>query len=272
MFQKEFFDRYNVETLRMMNESYDYEHRVTEDDVTDVNKWVRFIESSRSVVIPKAGDRINFTCRHGDYSSVAIIDKDRGDNKMTICIRPDVPFIYETTDNYYLDTSGGPFSGVPKYKLKYAGKTKNMFKVWGHCGACANGAVYFSAEVSLWEYSEPDPYYGNFTTKDWRKIYFHKSCEQNSTRCQYSGNGMTFKTEKEFQDFLKEYRGTVFDGNYPNQMVVWCYNNYLIELTKEEWDKLDIPVTQKKVCGMNELIKVKVDDIHHLTTTHFVKY
>lgn len=63
---------------------------------------------------------------------------------------------------------------VPPKALKYVCKEEKLFKDWGSCGARGNGTVSFKAEVSIWEYIEPDPLYDDYTTKDWRKYTYLK--------------------------------------------------------------------------------------------------
>jgi hypothetical protein len=69
--------RYSIKALLQLNESYDCDHSLTEWDVAKVNNLVERIESSRSATKPEAGDRLLYTSKHGDYSPVAFIEKNR---------------------------------------------------------------------------------------------------------------------------------------------------------------------------------------------------
>jgi hypothetical protein len=215
---------YTIESLVRINESYNHEHGVSESDVKKTNDWVKHIEASRSSVIPKAGDRIIYTSQHGDYSSEAVIEKvDK--NGLHVCIYPMIPFVSKTEaeDGIHLCVSGGPFTHIPVNSPKYIGKIKAGFKDWGHYGACGNGAVCFNAEVSRWEYGEQEPLYGNFTTRDWCRIYLYKLSDTQRLKSGYlySGDGIAFRTEAEYQTFLKTTGATVFSGNWENQLVLW---------------------------------------------------
>ena len=145
--------KYDVRALRPLNESYDYYHCLTEKDVAKVNNLVERIESSRSDIKPKAGDRLLYTSKRGQYSPIAFIEKNNV-GELFVCIRPMIPFVVKEGHQIYYDVSGGPFTGMHESKLKYKGTVNNNFKTWGHSGACANGAVHFQAKVSMWEYTE----------------------------------------------------------------------------------------------------------------------
>lgn len=41
--------------------------------------------------------------------------------------------------------------------------------MWGHTGRHRNGAVLFHTFVRAWKYTEPDPLYGKYTTKEWTR-------------------------------------------------------------------------------------------------------
>ena len=145
--------KYDIGTLRQTNQSYDYDHRLTEQDVIKVNKLVERIESSRSDIKPKPGDRLLYTSKRGEYSPIAFIEKNNG-GELYVCVGPMVPFVETMGYQTYYDVSGGPFTGMHESKLTYKGTVNNNFKTWGHSGACANGAVHFHAKVSMWEYKE----------------------------------------------------------------------------------------------------------------------
>lgn len=41
--------------------------------------------------------------------------------------------------------------------------------MWGHTGRHRNDAVLFHTFVRAWKYTEPDPLYGKYTTKEWTR-------------------------------------------------------------------------------------------------------
>ena len=170
--------RYTLETLLPLNVSYDSDHGLTQEDVDMVNSLVEVIESTRSKHTPKIGDRVVYTQKGGEYHPHGLIEK-KHEDKFYVCLDPFIPFVWESDTAIKVDVSGGPFYHADADKFKFIGWTEADFKEWGHCGATANGTVRFKAKVPLWAYSEPDPLYGNFTTKDWKKITLRKRKEGN---------------------------------------------------------------------------------------------
>lgn len=261
--------RYLMETLLPANESYDSDHLLTQEDVDKVNSLVERIESTRSFINPKAGDRLLYTSKYGDYSPVAFIEKNR-DGELFICIKPMIPFV-ETEDLLiYYDVSGGPFTGMHESKLKCTGTVNNHFKTWGHKGACANGAVHFQAKVSMWEYAEPEPLFGNFTTKTWRKFTLSKTKEP-AAEYLYSGEGFTFKDENKYQNFLQTFCGTVFPGHWDNQFIIWCYRDELKGLPFQEWEAINAPITIRTIGTLPTNVKVQKDHEDHKVITFFAR-
>lgn len=111
---------------------------------------------------------------------------------------PYVPFVWATAGGIGCSVSGGPFTVVAPHALHPTGSVPGDFCAWGHCGVCGNGAVRFCAEVPLWEYREPEPLYGDFTTEKWRKISLHKDPERRDSDL-YRGDCISFRTEEEFR-------------------------------------------------------------------------
>ncbi|MBF0649262.1 DUF4121 family protein [Dysgonomonas sp. GY75] len=227
MLQKE-EKRYSIGTLMPLNESYHGGHTLTKEDVDKVNDLVEWIKSTRSQSKPKAGDRLLYTCKHGDYSPIAFLERNK-DGELYVCVKPMVPFAGCMDGEISFDVSGGPFCGMHEKELKYAGTVNNRFKTWGHNGMRANGAVYFHAKVSMWEYTEPEPLFGDFTTRTWRKIILNKM-EDPQTEYLYSGNGIAFYSEDEYRNFLRRFCAAVFPGYNRNQLVVWCYRDEIKRL------------------------------------------
>lgn len=260
---------YSIDTLKEINQSYDYRYRVSQSDVDKANAYVQLIESTRSNVQPKAGDRLRLTTKHGDYYSSAHIEGDYpwGDEpSYNICECPYVPFIgiTENKDGIWCSTSGGAWQGVPKDKLRYVGREKKLFCDWGHMGACAGGAMYFEAEVSVWEYAEPNPKYGTYTTKDWNRQYI-SFCEnpKDGSPYRYFGDGMAYKDREDYLAWLKTHKGVEFEGNWPNQTVVFFYRTEHRFVTKEEYLSLDLPVDTRMWNGSICNCKFEYDDENH---------
>jgi hypothetical protein len=237
--------------------------------VDKVNDLVERIESTRSEFKPKSGDRLLYTSTHGDYSPVALIEKNRN-GELFVCVRPMVPFTERAEDGISCDVSGGPFTGMHESKLKYAGTVNNYFKTWGHRGARANGAVHFLAKVSMWEYTEPEPLFGDFTTKDWRKLTLSQTKDPASGYL-YKGDGFTFDDEDEYRDFLRAFCATVFPEHRENQLVLWCYRDELKGLPLQQWEAVDAPVTTRKIGTLPTNVKIQKDHEKHKVVTFYVR-
>ena len=169
---------YSVETLQPLNAAYDAEHCLTQADVDRVNALVMHIGNTRSAQVPKAGDRILYTSRAGDYSEDARIDRVNDDGTLAVHVVSFIPFVAPTDDGVWCVAGGGPLVDIAPSETRYAGTACVEFRIWGHDGPCGNGAVRFEAGVSVWEYKEVDPLYGDFTTKHWRKLDLYRFPER----------------------------------------------------------------------------------------------
>ena len=67
-------NKYGIETLKILNVSYDHQHSLTQEDVDMVNSYVELIERTRSEIKPQIGDRLVYVTEHGDYYGNALID------------------------------------------------------------------------------------------------------------------------------------------------------------------------------------------------------
>lgn len=265
--------KYTIENLKEVNQVYDYHHRVTISDVEKANKWVELIENSRTVDRPQIGDIVEFTNKHGDYYRNAHIEKiDNEDNTMEICEHPSIPFVgyIEEENRIYTSTSGGAWNNIPS-KLKLIGQREKVFKVWGHCGLCANGAVSFTAMVNVWEYIEDDTL--EFTTKTHDKKYWSIRKELNSTdRYKYTANGEAYEDDKMFSAYLQTFKGVVKKGHWENQLIVWTYKEEKIHCkTIEEYNSID-GINDTWLCnGIRECKRI-YDDKNYKVITYIPPY
>lgn len=272
--------KYSVRSLKKADPSYDNKHGVTQSDVDMANSYVALIESTRSDTIPKAGDRLRYTDKHGSYYSHAHIEYNR-DGECNICEQPYVPFIWsDGQKEIRCSTSGGAWTDLKSEDLRYIGKELKTFCDWGHCRACANGAVHFTAEVSLWEYIHPEPLFEDYTTEKWLKLYVSKISEENrenhsdylyvaSAALPCRSGSTAFRTEGEYLQFLENFKARVFPGNWHNQSVVFCYREQQRRISQEEYDALDLPVISI-FCNGRRPAKIGYDDENKIATTHFV--
>ena len=264
-------EKYSIETLRERNVSYDHQHWLTQEDVDMANSYVELIERTCSKITPQIGDRLVYVTEHGDYYGNALIDsRSAKEGYLSVCEQPYVPFVWEEDGNIRLSVSGGAFHSVNPEELKFLKWTEGVFKDWGHCGACANGSVSFLAKVPLWFYAEPNPRYGDFTTETYRKFYLHKR-EESENGNLYQGFDIAFRDEAEFRQFLKDYEGTVFKGNWDNQIVLWCFRREYVFLPSAECEKIKIPAVERKLNFHPEQVKIVKDMEKHITYFYRIK-
>ena len=269
--------KYTLESLLQSNKYFDSRYRLIQEEVDKVNEHVQLIEQTRSKETPRAGDKVQYTTRYGDYCPNALVEY-IGENEVNICGKPSFPFIWPDDEQKGItcSTSGGEWAYAPIKRLQYIGKALNWFCVWGHCGPCAGGTIHFEAEVSLWEYVEDNPVYGSFTTKDWQRMHINKITNQEWRNRHggylYLGDGIAFSTEQEFNEFVALYRGTLFKitsfRSSGESYMLWYYKHQDKVIPKEEWDKLDLPSDIKYFYGKEKRVKTSVDDINHIVTAY----
>ena len=272
--------KYDKDSLIEINRSYHSDWGVTLSDVDMANKYVEHIERTRFDTVPKAGDRVRYTTRDGDYYGKAHIEYNR-DGECNICERASDPFIRLDGDNgIKCSASGGTWANIPSDRLVYVGREEKCFTDWGHCGPRGNGAVDFFAEVSVWEYIHPEPLYEDYTTEKWRKMYVSKVSEQDRESHDgylYLTHGalssehctMAFRTESEYNQFLRDYKARVFPGHYSNQSVVFCYRVQPRRVSQEQYDSLRGPVISIYWSGQRPA-KIEYDDEQKIATVYFV--
>ncbi|WCK57353.1 DUF4121 family protein (plasmid) [Aneurinibacillus sp. Ricciae_BoGa-3] len=245
-------NKYTIESLKTINESYDYEHRVTQQDVNRVNQLVELIESTRSKNKPQIGDVVEFTNSYGDYYNHAHIESIE-DDMLYICEQPYTPFVEKnrSKNTFSTSTSGGAWSHIPK-NLTYVGTRQKLFKVWGHNGACGNGGVSFYAEVSVWTYTEGNP---QFTTKTHDK--FHVTIREDADEHGYKyivkkgaiTSHAAFQTKEEYEAWLKTFKGVEVEGQWKNNKIVWTLRQESKCIPLEEYEEVQNAVIDSELCN-----------------------
>lgn len=263
--------KYTLETLLPLNVSYDRDHGLTQADVDMVNDYVDSIESTRSKTKPQVGDRLIYVDKYGTYYDYALVESEVAEEGLlSICEQPYIPFVFRSENEIRLSVSGGAFHRINPADMKFVKWVDGSFKDWGHCRACANGAVAFYARVPLWSYSEPNPLYGDFTTETWRVFYIRKHTGKDNPYL-YSGDGVAFKDEEELQQFMADYEGTLFPGNWENNYVLWCFRREYVFLSQKEWDMIAAPVVERRLNFYTEQTKMSKDMNKHITTWYRIK-
>lgn len=262
--------KYTVETLKKENYHFDYEHGITESDVMKVNKIIDAIENSRSTERIQVGDVVQYTNEYGEYFPHAMITNIYDDAE--ICENGNMyTNIHE--GEFCHSTSGGSFSHHEMKGFTYIGKTTRTFWTFGHNGACANGGVYFTATVNLWECNDNKEM---FSTKTHDKYYL--SYRKSDSDYQYfasKSGGMSdnaWRTAKEMQAWLRTKRAIVTGENTWGGAIIWTYKEVKHHCSNTEYDALNITEDIFLMNGSKRRCKRVYDDENCIIHTYFVWY
>lgn len=262
--------KYTVETLKKENYHFDYEHGITESDVMKVNKIIDAIENSRSTERIQVGDVVQYTNEYGEYFPHAMITNIYDDAE--ICENGNMyTNIHE--GEFCHSTSGGSFSHHEMKGFTYIGKTTRTFWTFGHNGACANGGVYFTATVNLWECNDNKEM---FSTKTYDKYYL--SYRKSDSDYQYfasKSGGMSdnaWRTAKEMQAWLRTKRAIVTGENTWGGAIIWTYKEVKHHCSNTEYDALNITEDIFLMNGSKRRCKRVYDDENCIIHTYFVWY
>lgn len=262
--------KYTVETLKKENYHFDYEHGITESDVMKVNKIIDAIENSRSTERIQVGDVVQYTNEYGDYFPHAMITNIYDDAE--ICENGNMyTNIHE--GEFCHSTSGGSFSHHEMKGFTYIGKTTRTFWTFGQNGACANGGVYFTATVNLWECNDNKEM---FSTKTHDKYYL--SYRKSDSDYQYfasKSGGMSdnaWRTAKEMQAWLRTKRAIVTGENTWGGAIIWTYKEVKHHCSNTEYDALNVTEDIFLMNGSKRRCKRVYDDENCIIHTYFVWY
>lgn len=259
-----------METLKKENYHFDYEHGITESDVMKVNKIIDAIENSRSTERIQVGDVVQYTNEYGEYFPHAMITNIYDNTE--ICENGNMyTNIHE--GEFCHSTSGGSFSHHEMNGFTYIGKTTNTFWTFGHNGACANGGVYFTATVNLWECNDNKEM---FSTKTHDKYYL--SYRKSDSDYQYfasKSGGMSdnaWRTAKEMQAWLRTKRAIVTGENTWGGAIIWTYKEVKHHCSNTEYDALNVTEDIFLMNGSKRRCKRVYDDENCIIHTYFVWY
>lgn len=262
--------KYTVETLKKENYHFDYEHGITESDVMKVNKIIDAIENSRSTERIQVGDVVQYTNEYGEYFPHAMITNIYDNTE--ICENGNMyTNIHE--GEFCHSTSGGSFSHHEIKGFTYIRKTTRTFWTFGHNGACANGGVYFTATVNLWECNDNKEM---FSTKTHDKYYL--SYRKSDSDYQYfasKSGGMSdnaWRTAKEMQAWLRTKRAIVTGENTWGGAIIWTYKEVKHHCSNTEYDALNVTEDIFLMNGSKRRCKRVYDDENCIIHTYFVWY
>lgn len=269
-------DPYNLEQFKEDNKGYapmNIPTEVSDADWQIARRCIDGIERSLDSTIPSPGDVVIYTTENGDYRPYARVDYMYDD----ICIWEGASMYANEDGSCHASQASMSHSSIDLSLFKKLGYVYAPFWCFGSCDACAGGGIYFDARVHLWEYTEPNQKFPGYTTEKWCKWYvdtLKKSLSGYVKRAEVAAkDGMTvaFKTEEDYQTWLRTYRGKEFDGYWPEQKVVWGYRESWTSMDKPSWDKLDLPLDTRLCNAYIRDCKVKYDDDEHHIETYFYK-
>lgn len=263
--------KYTLETLKKENELFDSYYGIDESDVEKVNRIIEMIERSRSVNVIQKYDVVEYTNEYREYFPKATATMEREEN-IELCENAGVHL--SICDNELCGSaSGGAFSHHKESEFTYKGTSNNTFWTWGNAGACANGGIYFTATVNLWECNDNKEM---FSTKTHDKYYLSYRKAENNRDYQYFASkagvsSYAWRTEKEIQAWLRTKRAVV-TGNTWGGAVIWTYKEIEHHCSNTEYDALEVPEDISLMNGSKRRCKRVYDDTNCIIHTYFVWY
>lgn len=264
--------KHTIESLKESNERFLRTHyRLTEADIDMANEYTDLIEKSRSKLIPKGGDVVRYTNEYGDYFHSAHIDNVEGEEAY-ICVSAS-PSIHrsDNTNGFSFSTSGGPWCYIPTNKMEYIGTEEKEFWNFGHCGACADGGIYFSATVNVWEYNENKMRHST-KNRDKYYIYHHEEitdCGYRYTAHRNSISASAWRIENDLQAWLRTFRADIEQGY--NCLIAWTYKEIQHHVSPYEFEKIG-GIKDTMLCNGVRKCKRIYDDENSTVHTYYVWY
>ena len=264
--------KYTLETLKKENKLFDSYYGIDESDVEKVNRIIEMIERSRSVNVIQKYDVVEYTNEYGEYFPKATATMKRGEN-IELCKNAGV-HLSICDSKLCGSVSGGAFNHHKENEFAYKGMSSNTFWTWGNAGACANGGIYFTATVNLWECNDNKEM---FSTKTHDKYYLSYRKAENNGDYQYfaSKAGMSsyaWRTEEDMQAWLRTKRAVVTEKNAWGGAVIWTYKEIEHHLSDIEFDALNAHEDIFLMNGSKRRCKRVYDDVNCILHTYFVWY
>lgn len=263
---------YTLETLKKENGLFDSYYGINKSDVERVNHIIEMIERSRSVESIQAYDVVEYTNEYGEYFPKATVTTKRKED-VELCENAGIHLsIYD--NELCGSASGGAFSHHKKAEFAYKGTTTKTFWTWGNAGACANGGIYFTATVNLWECNDNKKM---FSTKTHDKYYLSYRKAENNGDYQYfvskaGMNSYAWRTKEDMQAWLRTYRA-VTDGEHTwGGVAIWTYKEIEHHCSDTEYDALEVPEDIFLMNGSKRRCKRVYDDANCIVHTYFVWY
>lgn len=213
--QVEIMRKYTVETLKKENELFDRCYGINNADVERVNHLIDMIEKTRSVESIQAYDVVEYTNEYGEYFPKATVTM-KEEEDIELCENAGIHLsIYD--NELCGSASGGAFSHHKESEFVYKGTAVKTFWTWGNVGARANGGIYFTATVNLWECNNNKEM---FSTKTHDKYYLSHRKSDNDYQYFASWNALSshaWKTKRNasmVKNLQSRYRWKTYMGRY----------------------------------------------------------
>lgn len=222
------------------------------------------IAQTRSAEIPKCGDIVQYTNRFGDYNANASL-KENTDGTITILKmgRHDLLCADKTGITFYDSTQQG--LTILKSQLRYLGSKEKSFRLMRTDKA--DDTMPFKTTVSVWEYTEPNPVYGEYSSRDWCKAIVPDWSSNDSDSYFWGGTHFVRYSDKE--DWLRYIRGVMFDGKIPGQKVIFHYRERFKPISKRKWDNTMLPVSSRLLGGQKMPCKFSYDNNSRIVTIYW---
>lgn len=257
MYTKESLEAYNLDFLNL------HPYAAIEDcDVAQINLLVSMIEGTRSDEHPMPGDIIEYTTKYGDWYPNAHVES-LSESDVLICETASIPTVSEQNGDLCIDrVSGGAWDDIP-IAIRKVGQRQKTFGCRVPTDFMNMGVIEFQANVNVWAYTEPNPLFGEYTTRQYDRfhIYFLKEPDMFGYRVLVHSSGgasyVAFRNQREYLAWLATYKGVEF--KVETGAVVFLYRKQEALITKEEWDALPLPIDTRWVNGLID-IKFEVND------------
>lgn len=262
-------DFYNMEELQNFCNLHNPGYRITERDVEKVNQLITRIRKDRTEdeeIHPAIGDIVEYTTRSGEYYGRSHIEY-IGDDSITVCLHPDIPFCHGDTNRIRYTTHGKSYSTLDRKNLEPAGTAPKEFRTWGHAGRNPRGTVHFQASVRMWRCVEPEPYFEGYTTQHWTSylLEVYPDPEQKG-ECTYESDHFTLYSKEELETLVRTLHGKLFKGFYRSLLILWGYRMEWRELPLWEWNGLQAE-TRLSFLGTSP-VKIRTDHHTHTVTIY----
>ncbi len=90
----------------------------------------------------------------------------------------------------------------------------------GHTGRHRNGAVLFHTFVRAWKYTEPDPLYGKYTTKEWTRYIIECQLDiEPADAFIYRNESFTLYSREELERLVGILHGELLNGFRPGLFI-----------------------------------------------------